>query len=104
MDDAPEQHQLGELNIAPLAYASPGTTKEPGGACSSLADTRLGRWERLPLMHGPQKCVGPALRFPCPQGGNRITQVACRQQRPGPPPGTSGLSRERAEAPLSLAA
>ena len=58
MDDAPEQCQLGELNIAPLAYASPGTTKEPGGACSSLADTRLGRCEHLQLMHGPRKCVG----------------------------------------------
>ena len=54
MDDAPEQHQLGELNIAPLAYASPGTTKEPGGACSSLADTRLGRWAFI--LEATEKC------------------------------------------------
>ena len=72
MDDAPEQHQLGELNIATLAYASPGTTKEPGGACSSLADTRLGRWERLPLMHGPQKCVGAQASSITPQRPTRL--------------------------------
>ena len=91
MDDAPEQRQLGELNIAPLAYASPGTTKEPSGACSSLADTRLGRCECLQLMHDPRKCVGaqaPSITPPTSMcSGERHNQAwTLMRERELPPP------------------
>ena len=91
MDDAPEQRQLGELNIAPLAYASPGTTKEPSGACSSLADTRLGRCECLQLMHDPRKCVGaqaPSITPPTSTcSGERHNQAwTLMRERELPPP------------------
>lgn len=75
MDGTPAQRQLGELNIAPLAYASLGKKKESGRACNSLAATGLGRCGSLRLRDGPRKCVvAQTSHSRCPRAqGNIIT-------------------------------